>query len=444
MFGIIEGRDDNMKNWKALVLIIILVFSTIINGCGKASTEVLEEETASVEKLTLLNIKSEVASQINDLAAKYEQETGIKVEVLAVESGADSQATLKGYYLSDQMPDIIACEASSFANWDGLLVDLSDQNWVTRTDAAYKDATYGTLGFPYTTEAIGLAYNANILSACGVDPASITNPDAMKAAFEAIDAKKDELGLKAVIGYCAEPENLGWSAGNHIFGAYIDSGLDRSDTTYIDLMNNGGQIDDARFADYAEMISLFNQYSDPDLLTAGTYGDQVLGFASGKYAFVTQGSWIGATLVGDDSSEYQAAGSFPVGMVPYAFQDGMETILTSAPSWWAIPKEGQVDAAKDFLQWCSEDSAQKILVEEAGFISPFKDCKYVASDPFAQVISDYISAGKTSSWHWMDMPEGLGQKGLAFAFHKFASGEVDTAGFIQEIKSIAKDWYSKL
>lgn len=432
-----------MKNWKALTLIVILVFSTIINGCAKESVEVPEEET-SVEKLTLLNTKSEVTSQINDLAAKYEQETGIKIEVLGVESGANAQATLKGYYLSDQMPDIIACEASSFANWDGLLVDLSDQNWATRTDAAYKDATYGTLGFPYTTEAIGLAYNANILSACGVDPTSITSPGAMRAAFEAIDAKKEELGLKAVIGYCAEPENLGWSSGNHIFGAYIDSGLDRSDTTYIDLLNNGGQVDDTRFADYAEMISLFNQYSDPDLLTAGTYNDQVLGFASGKYAFVTQGSWIGATLVGDDASEYQAAGSFPVGMVPYAFQDGMETILTSAPSWWAIPKEGQVDAAKAFLQWCSEDSAQKILVEEAGFISPFKDCKYVASDPFAKVISDYISAGKTSSWHWMDMPEGLGQKGLAFAFHKFAAGEVDTAGFVQEIKSIAKDWYSKL
>ncbi len=432
-----------MKNWKTLTLIVILVFSTIITGCVKESVEVPEEET-SVEKLTLLNTKSEVTSQINDLAAKYEQETGIKIEVLGVESGANAQATLKGYYLSDQMPDIIACEASSFANWDGLLVDLSDQNWATRTDAAYKDATYGTLGFPYTTEAIGLAYNANILSACGVDPASITSPGAMRAAFEAIDAKKEELGLKAVIGYCAEPENLGWSSGNHIFGAYIDSGLDRSDTTYIDLLNNGGQVDDTRFGDYAEMISLFNQYSDPDLLTAGTYNDQVLGFASGKYAFVTQGSWIGATLVGDDASEYQAAGSFPVGMVPYAFQDGMETILTSAPSWWAIPKEGQVDAAKAFLQWCSEDSAQKILVEEAGFISPFKDCKYVASDPFAQVISDYISAGKTSSWHWMDMPEGLGQKGLAFAFHKFAAGEVDTAGFIQEIKSIAKDWYSKL
>ncbi len=434
-----------MRKRKIISFILSIFLIISIAGCGqKNSEEASEAAGTSVESITLLNIKSEVNAQIQTLASQYEKETGIAVKVINVDAGVDAQATLKGYYLSDQMPDIIACEASGFSNWEGLLVDLSDQNWATRTDAAYVDATYGTLGFPFTTEAIGLAYNADILEKCGVDPKSITGPAAMKSAFEAIDAKKSSLGLTAVVGYCAEPENLGWSSGNHIFGAYIDSGLARTDTTYIDLLNNQNKIDDARFADYANMIGLFIEYSDPDLVVDGVYNDQVMGFASGKYAFITQGSWIGATLVGDDASAYAAAGNFKVGMVPYAFQDGQDTILTSAPSWWAIPKEAQVDAAKAFLQWCSEDSAQKILVEEAGFISPFKDCKYVASDPFANTISEYIANGKTSSWHWMDMPENLGQKGFAFAFQKFAKGEVDAAGFLKEIQKIATEWYSKL
>lgn len=434
-----------MRKRKIISFILSIFLIISIAGCGqKNSEEASEAAGTSVESITLVNIKSEVNTQIQTLASQYEKETGIAVKVINVDAGVDAQATLKGYYLSDQMPDIIACEASGFSNWEGLLVDLSDQNWATRTDAAYVDATYGTLGFPFTTEAIGLAYNADILEKCGVDPKSITGPAAMKSAFEAIDAKKSSLGLTAVVGYCAEPENLGWSSGNHIFGAYIDSGLARTDTTYIDLLNNQNKIDDARFADYANMIGLFIEYSDPDLVVDGVYNDQVMGFASGKYAFITQGSWIGATLVGDDASAYAAAGNFKVGMVPYAFQDGQDTILTSAPSWWAIPKEAQVDAAKAFLQWCSEDSAQKILVEEAGFISPFKDCKYVASDPFANTISEYIANGKTSSWHWMDMPENLGQKGFAFAFQKFAKGEVDAAGFLKEIQKIATEWYSKL
>ena len=433
-----------MKKITCFSLIAMLLFITVLSGCGKSDAEVTEEAIAFTDTLRILNIKSEVDAQIQALAQKYTQETGIAVEVIGVPAGVDAQATLKGYYLSDQMPDIIACEASGFGNWECILVDLSDQDWASRTDAAYVDSTYGTLGFPYTTEAIGFAYNADILAKCGIDPTSITGPDSMKAAIEAIDSKKDQLGLKAVVGYCAEPENLGWSSGNHIFGAYLDSGLARTDTTYIDLLNQGGALDADRFSHYADMIGLFIQYSDPDLVLKGSYDDQVLGFASGKYAFITQGSWIGATLTGADADAYAKAGNFAVGMAPYAFEEGMDTILTSAPSWWAVSKEGHVEEAKAFLQWCSEDAGQQILVESAGFISPFKDCKYVASDPFAQVIANYISAGKTSSWHWMDMPENLGQKGIAFAFHKFASGEIDAAGFLSEVQKITKDWYAGL
>ncbi|MBP3196332.1 MAG: ABC transporter substrate-binding protein [Butyrivibrio sp.] len=430
-----------MKKNHIIPIALVMAFMLIASGCGQdKETEAGVEE--SVSSISLLNIKSEVATQMEALAKQYESETGVKVNVISVQSGVDAQATLKGYYLSDQMPDIIACESSGFSNWEGLLVDMSDQDWASRTDAAYIDPNYGTIGFPYTTEAIGLAYNADILSKAGVDPASITGPAAMKKAFETIDSQKDKLGLKAVIGYSAEPENLGWSAGNHITGAYIDSGLSRSDTTYIDLMKNGGGIDDARFSHFADMIGLFNQYSDPDLLVSGTYDDQVAGFASGKYAFITQGSWIGATLSASD--DYAKAGSFQVGMVPYAFEDGMATILTSAPNWWAVPKEGQVEAALAFLQWCSEDSGQKILVEQAGFASPFVDCKFVASDPFAPVIADYISSGKTSSWHWMEMAEGLGQNGFSFVYQKYAKGDLDAAGFLKEIKKVASDWYSKL
>ncbi len=427
----------------SIFLVITLAASSI--SCGKNSSKSQENESQSqVASLKLLNIKSEVNTQLQALADRYQKETGVTVEIIPVAAGVDAQATLKGYYLSDQMPDIIACEASGFSNWEGLLIDMSDQGWASKTDAAYVDSTYGTLGFPYTTEAIGLAYNADILEKCGIDPKSITGPSSMEEAFKKIDSQKSSLGLTAVVGYCAEPENLGWSSGNHLMGAYFDSGLSRTDTKYIDQLNNEVKLDENRFLSYANMIGLFIDYSDPALLVNGTYSDQVHNFAAGKYAFITQGSWIGATLIGDEASSYAAAGNFKVGMIPYAFEEGQDTILTSAPSWWAVPKEGQADAAMAFLQWCSEDSAQQVMVEEAGFISPFKDCKYVASDPFASTISEYISAGKTSSWHWMDMPENLGQKGFAFAFQSFAKGEVDAAGFTKKIQQIATDWFKKL
>jgi hypothetical protein len=111
------------------------------------------------------------------------------------------------------------------------------------------------------------------------------------------------------------------------------------------------------------MVGLFNQYSDPSLLVSGTYDQQILNFASGKYAFVTQGSWIGVTMTTNDKEQYEAAGSFKVGMLPYAFEEGQDTILTNSPSWWAVFDGTNADAAKAFLQWCAEDKGFQIDAE---------------------------------------------------------------------------------
>ena len=438
-----------MRRHFSLGLSVLLAFSLILVGCGKSSgedaaketTEETNAATAPGTSITLLNIKTEVNDQINELAAKYEAETGVHVEVMSTGPSVDGQAMLKGYYLSDQMPDIIACEASGFSNWQGLLVDMSEEEWASRTSAAYVDDTYGTIGFPYTTEAIGLAYNAEILSKCGVDPKSIRSLDSMRAAFEAVDAKKDELGLTAVMDCCVEPEGLGWSPGNHLFGVYIDSGLSRDDTTYIDGISTNHAVDSSRFSHFTEMISLFYQYTDTSKLLTANYDEQVGDFAAGKYAFITQGSWIGASLLSSD-----AYSGFEVGMAPYAFEDGFDTILTSAPSWWAIPKEGNVEASKAFLQWCSESAGQQILVEKAGFVSPFTDCTYVASDPFAGVLASYVADGKTSDWHWMQLPSGIGNGagGLCYCFYRYANGETDAGGFMEDINRTLATWYAKM
>ncbi len=393
--------------------------------------------------LRLVNGKIEVDAMLKELAAAYEEETGVHVEIESMGGGIDIQGTLKGYYQADNMPDIfVNGGATDFANWEGLLADMSGEAWVDDTEAEYVDESGAVVGFPYTTEAIGLAYNADILEKAGVDPTTLTTPAALQEAFETIDAQKDDLGLTAVIGYCAEAVNLYWSTGNHLFGVYEDAGLARDDTTYFDLLNDGGKLDEERFTKFAEMIALFNQYSDPALLVSGTYDQQILNFASGKYAFVTQGSWIGATMTADDADAYAAAGNFKVGMAPYAFVDGIDTIMTNSPSWWAVFNNDNVDEAKAFLQWCSEDKGQQILVEKAGFISPFASCQYVASDPFAETISEYTAAGKTSAWHWLNNKEGLAQNALGVVFQDFAAGNMDVAGFVQAMTQVCAQYYA--
>lgn len=434
--------------------IAVLLAATMVLGltaCGGGASDGGSETKAdggasgskSGDTIRLVNGKIEIDAQLKKLAEMYKEETGVTVEIESMGGGIDIQGTLKGYYQGDNMPDIfVNGGAADYRNWEGMLVDMSDQKWVSDTDAAYVNDE-GTIGFPYTTEAVGLAYNADILEKAGIDPTTLTGPSKIEEAFKTLDSKKDELGLTAVVGYCAEAASMYWSTGNHLFANYLDAGLDRDDTTYIDMLNDGGKLDDARLTDFAKFVGILNQYSDPALLVSGTYDQQILNFASGKYAFVTQGSWIGATMTGDDAAAYKEAGNFKVGMIPYAFQDGIDTILTNSPSWWSVFKDGNTEAALAFLQWMSEDTAQQVLVEEAGFISPFKSCKYIASDPFAQTLSDYMAAGKTSAWHWLNMKEGYAQNFTGQVFADYAAGNLDTDGFVKTYKQVTEACYAQ-
>lgn len=445
------------KKLLALVLVAAMAMGLVACGGGSASgsSDAAADDAAKTEEaaapaasgegdIRLVNGKIEVDAALKAAAEAYKAETGVTVAIESMGGGVNIQDTLKGYFQADNMPDIFVCGSDAdFGNWTGKLADLSGEPWAADTDAGYKDADGKIIGFPYTTEAIGLAYNASILEAAGIDPASITGPESMKAAFETLDAKKDELGLTAVIGWCCEAKDLYWSTGSHSFANYLDAGLARDDTTYSDLLAEG-KIDEARFQKYAEMIALFNQYSDPALLTSGTYDQQILGFASGKYAFVTQGSWIGATMTSDDAEQYAAAGNFKVGMIPYAFDEGIDTILTNSPSWWAVFENDNTQKAKDFLTWLAGDAGQKFLVEDAGFISPFKSCKYVANDPFAQTITDFTAAGKTSSWHWLKNKASLDQNVLGQLYLDYALGSIpDAATFTQVVSQQIAAYYAQ-
>ena len=443
-----------MKKFLALVLALTMVIA--LAACGvstesaapaaapagdsQAAAPAAEAAPAAAGGIRLFNGKIEIAEPLEHAAKAYEEATGKHVEVESLGGGVDLQATLKQYYQAGNMPDIFVFEgAPDLANWTGMVVDMSDQDWAKDTDAGFVSED-GLVGFPYTTEAIGLAYHKNILDAAGVDPKSITGPESMKAAFEAIDAKKDELGITAVIGYCANATELYWSTGQHLFGQYLDAGLDREDTTYFDMMMNEGKLDHDRFTHFAEMVDLFNHYADPALLVSGNYDMQVSGFAAGKYAFVTQGSWIGSSLTNQYKDQYAAAGNFECGYVPYCFEEGIDTILTNAPSHWAVYKDGNVADAEAFLNWLAGPDGQQIMVQEAGCVSPFKSCTVVANDPFAGPVSEYAAAGKTSAWHWMGQPSNMAQDGTGAIFQDFAMGTEDVASFVEAMESVIPDF----
>ncbi len=433
-----------MKKFLAIVLALTMVIA--LAACGVSTESAAPAASsgdsqaaapaASKNGIILFNGKIEIDTALQHAAQVYEAATGKHVEINSVGGGVDLQSELKQRYQAGNMPDIYTCEGTpDFSNWTGMMVDLADQPWAADTEAEFIDSTGATVGFPYTTEAIGLAYNKDLLDKAGIDPASITGPESMKAAFAKLDSMKDELGITAVVGWCANAKELYWSTGNHMFCNYLDAGLARNDSTYFDLMMNEGKLDLDRFTPFAEMVGLFNQYSDPALLVSGNYDLQVSGFAGGKYVFVTQGSWIGASMVDDNQYKnlYDAAGDFTCGMIPYAFIEGIDTILVNAPSHWAVYKDGNVEEALAFLQWLAGPEGQEIMVGEAGCVSPYMSCTAESKDPFAHVLAEYSAAGKTSSWHFLDQPADMAESYTGAIFQDYAAGAINTEEFIQDM-----------
>ena len=423
---------------KLLSTLLVGAMAASLVACGQPNTDQANTNTADGtatadgSSVRLLNGKPEIDAQLQDLAKLYNEETGNTLVVETIGGDTNAADELKKMYQADNMPDIFVIEANQADTWDGMLADLAGSAWTDKTEFELENDNMGTIGFPYTVEATALGYNADVLEAAGIDPSTLTSPAAYKEAFETLDSKKDELGIKAVLGWCAEPANLGWSSGTHVFGQYLDAGLKADDTTYIDLLNDGGQIDKDRMKNFAEFIGMMNKYSDPELLVDGTYDAQVAGFKAGDYAFITQGNWC---VTSPDDVDFEC------GFAPYAFEDGIDTIIAGPPSYWVAYKDGNVDGAKEFFEWCAGDSAQNILVNDAGLVSPFDDCQYEAVNPFYKSMKSYIDAGKFSGWHTMLKKDGL-QNVTCQVFADYAQGKLDADSFVSTIESVIKDYYA--
>ena len=433
----------------------VLAVSAMLAGCGgsgatknessadnqsSAAESKADTPAASGDALRLINGKIEIDEQLKKVAAKYKEKTGQEVVIESLGGGVNIQGQIKSYKAADNMPDIFVIGGDGdYANWTDAVADLSDTEFAKNTDFAYKDKASGkVVGFPYAVEGYGITYNADILEKAGIDPASLTNYDAFKAAFEKLDGMKDELGIQAVASVAAESGQMYWSTGNHLFGYYYTGGLDRGDTKYFDMAMKG-ELDDKRLGEFADMAELLFKYADPQVLISGTYDDQLALWAQGKTAFIAQGNWIDPSL-----PTYNV--TFKTGLLPLAFtKDNMTKILADCPSWWCVYKDGKnVEGAKAFLDYLATDAeAQEILVKEAGMISPYKSSTIEPGTPLALSLKKYVDAGETSSWSWSNMPEGLAQNALGLVFESFAKGDITKEQFVTMMKSTMAEYIAQ-
>ena len=409
-----------MKKVLAIALACALCFALIAacDGSGGGSKEI-----------TLVNNKIEIDGALKAYALIYEEQTGVKVNIISYGGETPYAPNLTSMFSGGIEPEIFVFEGLAGyeeARDAGRATNLAGEPWVSDTSIAYA-ADGGIYGFPVAQEGWGLGYNKNLLDQAGIDPATLTNAGAIRAAFEKLDGMKDELGIDGVVSMAAAA-GMTWVTGLHGVNAYLTLGLPYDNSnTYINMMLNK-QVDQARLTKWAEYYNMLFQYAIPSTLLVGGYDEQVTDFALGKTVFIHQGNWIEPMLIGELKA------SFPMGYAPHAFLDeNTDGIFVAAPSFYLVnAKSENVDEAKAFLNaLASTPEGHNYMVNEAGMIPAFNSVTLQPDGPLSKSVVQWSSQGKVYNWKQNDMPSGFGMNALGPIFTEMATGNIDVARFVE-------------
>lgn len=369
---------------KFLVLLVLLAASLTLAACGGEAGEIY-----------LLQNKPEIDSQLKAFAELYEEEYGVKVNVVSCGGDACQLSNqLQSDIAAGETPDIFVIDGlASYEQYDHLLHDLSDETWVSDTDVAFTNDGK-VYGFPVAVEGWGLAYNKDLLEQAEIDPATLNNYAAYKAAFEKLDGMKDTLGIDSVVSMAGGASGMSWVTADHNINSLLSAGLNYNDLSVVNSLL-AGSVDDARLSQYANWVELLFDYADPTVLKTGNYDAQVNAFAQEKAVFIHQGNWIEPNLAA-------ANVTFERAYAPHGTLDAVtDGIFVSAPSWYVVNKDsGNLQGALDFLEFmATSEEGHNYMVNEIGAIPAFKSVTLQPSAPLSVSVAQWMSQGKIYAWN---------------------------------------------
>ncbi|WP_062108857.1 ABC transporter substrate-binding protein [Bacillus niameyensis] len=411
------------KKLIAKMAVLLTICGLLFAGCSSGGNDGGDKGTAKKDKVTIdiFQGKVEFNQQFKDLAKKYEDETGVKINITSVGGGTDYLGSLKSQFSSGDEPDIFSVAGPSDAEqMDKYLSDLSD------TKAA-KAALEGTLsavtkdgkvrGLPFNQEGYGFIYNKTVFEKAGINPDDIVSYNDLENAVKTLDSKKDELGIKAVFALAAKEK---WVLANHLANVYFAPEFDHdvlkayeSDTIKFD-----------RGSELQKMLDLQNKYSIQPSLSLD-YSQQVEEYFSlEQVAMIQQGNWVYPTISEMDADFAEKN----IGILPIPLEGYESRLPVGIPNYWAVNKnsdEKVVKAAKDFLDWLyTSDTGKDAVLNDFKFIPAYEgyDTSKIA-DPLSRSIYEYASDGKTIGWVFLGYPPGWSDE-LGANMQKYLDGKM--------------------
>jgi len=432
-----------MKTKKLLSTILVSALITgLMAGCGSSSSTGSNDSASKSggKTVKVFQLKVEINDALQQLAKKYEQEKGVKVDIQSVGGGADYGASLKAEFAkgAESEPDIFMIQgAGDYEIWKHKIDDLSDQKW---KDNAVK-GTLDTVtfdgkvyGMPAATEGYGLLYNKEILDKAGIDPKSINTFDKLKAAFETLDSKKAELGIDNVISYTTKET---WVTGNHSFNIPFAAQDNPSQFAKDYIAKKADVVNNKKFNDWMNLVELMCKYGGGKALDTIDYSTQVGNFgATYKSAFIQQGNWVAGDLD-------KLGAKFDMGFIPMCINnDANDKVNTSipvgVPMYWVVNKDSKVNKeAKEFLDWMvTSKTGQEALVKDMNMIPAFTNFDVQSDNKLNKSIAEYNKAGKTLPWAFTNFPDGFSMNNIGPIFSKFLTTDMGAQAKKDMLQSI--------
>lgn len=433
-----------MKRKLVSAFLLVTMSVGMLTGCGGSSDAAASEDGASAEaasgdgvSITMLNTKSEIQSQLEEVAATYEDITGVHIDVYAANGDSPSQEIAK-QYASGDAPTLIMADPQDVIDIAAeKAVPLDGEEWVQYGADQYGIKVDDTLySFPLCVEARGLVYNKTAIedvTGKDFDPAAITNLDDLKALLEELKAG----GMETPVALNKEDWSL---AGHYLTQVYEEQdGTEATAVAFTDSLMDGSAkaIDNARFNSLMDTFDVLKEYNmnSKDALAAN-YDNNAIAVAEGDIAFWFNGNWAWGNMVDyiDEDTEY---GIMPVPQDSTEGNENVNDYLCGGTSKQIMidnvcSSEEQQQAAKDFLTWLDTDEeGQDFLVNQCSLVPALNNIELEISDPLGSSVQKYASEGKIFE-AYTNLP-GDHWKEMGISMQKYLGGEIDRTELGTEI-----------
>ena len=380
---------------KFLSLAMVAAMSASLVACGGSDSATGSTAESTGVSITVLNSKTEIQTQFEEMAEEYEAATGVHVEVYNADTDTTVASQVATKYASNDPYTLTMVDAKDiYSLADDYAYDLSNEDWASHTSVGIT-VNDKLAGFPFCVEARGIIYNADAIEAITgetFDPASVATLDEFKALLDKLVAG----GMEAPVGILSEY----WSLGAHWFPMVYEEQADPD--AYVNSLL-AGEEDLASNEKYNELMDTFEtlvayNYAKGSASNADREETSMM-LAEGQIAFMFGGNWDWSVI-----NQYDYTENLGMMPVPQNTTDGSNTKLVGGGSKYIFvdssdaTSDEQRQAALDFLNWLVSDAeGNAFLTEKCALVPAFDNIDSSALDPLSLSVKSYADAGNLIS-----------------------------------------------